>query len=271
MRAIRLVEKYRMARRAKLELDGPGDWEQVFRELRNEDVRSYASGKKRQLQGRRGIWEDGSEPVARPPTDLMESDSEEESDIEVEEVGRQTENQLRKARKKGTGETRKELSWIWTTAPMGAETADEANEILRSEWAKRRARRSRSREEVLLLLEEMRRVLEFLEWKATWWDGRWRGLPDAAPALAEGLRSYAVDQAMLQRSLAASFRLLWRTPLANVDTVVEEAERELDAEDGIDGIEFSNDAEIQAADDDDIDSDDEANANEGNEDATSVP
>lgn len=224
-RAIRLVQKYRVARRAKMELDGPGEWEQVYQELRNDDVRSYASGKKRKQPDRRGIWEDGCEPPAPTPPGLMESDDE-DSDVEMEEVGRQTDQQLRKARKKGTGETRKELSWIWMVAPMDVESSEGANEILRSEWTKSKARASRSREEVLLLLEEMRRVLEFLEWKAAWWDERLDGLTNISADLAEGLRSYAADQAALQRSLATSFHHLWMTPLARVDAVVKEAQQE---------------------------------------------
>ncbi len=39
--------------------------------------------------------------------------------------------------------------------------------------------------------------------------------------MREGLRAYALDQAALQRSLAASFKLLWTTPLADVDDVLQ--------------------------------------------------
>jgi hypothetical protein len=40
---------------------------------------------------------------------------------------------------------------------------------LRIEWAKTRAKALRYAEEVDLLEEEMRRVLQFLEWRASWW------------------------------------------------------------------------------------------------------
>ena len=76
-------------------------------------------------------------------------------------------NELR-SRRDGTGETRRMLSWIWTTKTQG-ETEDETDEILRTEWAKSRARTIRCKEEVMLLKEEMRRVTEFLGWKSQWW------------------------------------------------------------------------------------------------------
>lgn len=67
--AIRLVRKYHDAYDAKTKLDGPGDWQKTFRELRNQDVRGYESGKKEKGKGQVGIWEDGQEPVHTGPTD----------------------------------------------------------------------------------------------------------------------------------------------------------------------------------------------------------
>ena len=61
-RAIRFVQKYRAARRAKLSLEGPGDWELTYQELRNEDIRGYASAKPKKKGVRQGIWEDGHAP-----------------------------------------------------------------------------------------------------------------------------------------------------------------------------------------------------------------
>lgn len=215
-RAIRLVHKYRDAHGAKKKLDGSGDWQKTLRELRNEDVRGYESGKKKKGKGRVGIWEDGHEPAIPDPTPLLES--EEESEIEMGDGTSLTEAQIRKARKKGTGETRKELSWIWTVVSPSTEGAEEPDDILRSEWARSRARSRRASEEVILLREEMRRVLAFLEWKAKWWDERedLRTVRDLE--LSEGISSYAESQAGLQRSLADSFRLLWKTPLREVKT-----------------------------------------------------
>lgn len=254
-RAIRLVNKYRVARRAKSELEGPGDWEATFQELRNEDVRSYASGLKKKGPGRRGIWEDGDEPTAPPAAAILESD--EESDIEMSDDGiQQTAAQILKARKKGTGETRKQLSWIWKSASANdfsnPEDRDQADDILRSEWARSRARSNRATEEVLLVMEEMRRVLAFLEWRATWWDLQRGCRPDVNSALSEGLLSYTYDQAALQRSLAVSFRLLWKTPVRKVDSTIS-GELESDVEEGAEGIDSDDENEAAAGENDDND------------------
>jgi len=40
---------------------------------------------------------------------------------------------------------------------------------MRVEWAKTKARADRWHEEVLLVSEEMCRVLYFFQWKAEWW------------------------------------------------------------------------------------------------------
>lgn len=92
---------------------------------------------------------------------------------------------------------------------------------LRVEWAKSRARAKRWHEEVLLLQEEMRRVLVYLEYKAAWWvecgdaEGR-----ETSPALAEGLRAYAEGQAQLQRDLYSKFSDKWA--LVRAGEVVDE-------------------------------------------------
>lgn len=46
----RAVEKYRRARRAKLALDGAGEWETVLRELRDEDIRGGDAKRGRRRQ-----------------------------------------------------------------------------------------------------------------------------------------------------------------------------------------------------------------------------
>ena len=80
---------------------------------------------------------------------------------------------------------------------------------LRIEWAKARARSMRWSEEVDLEEEEMRRILQFLTWRADWWEGQvnLRNLPDG-PQL-EGETAYAMRQAALQKGLHKSFALKW--------------------------------------------------------------
>ncbi|KJA13135.1 hypothetical protein HYPSUDRAFT_209799 [Hypholoma sublateritium FD-334 SS-4] len=163
-RAISFVHKYRAARQAKLVLEGPGSWEQIYRELRNEDVRGFASGKPKKVPLRRGIWEDGHAPPTPETANIFNETSESESDPDLDAQEAVPAGPARKKRKLGTGETRKQLSWIWRTLPL-LTGADEDDDILRAEWARSRARVRRASEEVMLVREEMRLndVLESLE------------------------------------------------------------------------------------------------------------
>ncbi|KAJ7916471.1 hypothetical protein B0H13DRAFT_2231608 [Mycena leptocephala] len=70
------------------------------------------------------------------------------------------------------GTSKKLLSWIWSAA--GALDDDEKglHESLRVEWSRAKARKQRWEEEVLILREEMRRVLRYLEWQSGWWLAR---------------------------------------------------------------------------------------------------
>lgn len=77
------------------------------------------------------------------------------------------------------------------------------------EWAKAKARADRWEEEVVLLDEEMRRVLEFCQWKASWWAEQ---VPqrEALPApLAEGLKAYAAEQADMEHRISLSWTAKW--------------------------------------------------------------
>lgn len=80
---------------------------------------------------------------------------------------------------------------------------------MRSEWAKSHARYQRWSEEVLLLAEEMRRVLVFLEWKAQWWLGEVPRRDNVRRDIADGINAYTHRQSELFRGLARSFLSLW--------------------------------------------------------------
>ena len=216
-RAIQSVQKYRVARQAKLNLEGPGSWEKTYRELHNEDIRGFNSGKPKKNPARRGIWEDGHALPENEPAETIDKD-EDESDPELDDPN---ERGLppRKKRKKGTGETRKEISWIWKTVRQTLDDNEDSN-ILRAEWARSRARVRRASEEVMLIREEMRRVLESLEFKASWWDSKYGARPSEIDELREGISAYASEQASLQRALAADFKAMWKTPLAQVDELL---------------------------------------------------
>lgn len=66
-------------------------------------------------------------------------------------------------------------------------------------------------EEVLLLREEMCRVLLFLEWHAGWWDSRGQLHTGLQPEYMEGVAAYAAKQAHICQAIRLSFDLLWRT------------------------------------------------------------
>jgi hypothetical protein len=93
---------------------------------------------------------------------------------------------------------------------------------LRIEWCKSRARAMRWAEEVILLQEEMRRVLAYLEWRAAWWLDRGSSMAAACAASSpyrEGLVAYSTHQADIQRALIMRFEEMWRI----VPTVIKSA------------------------------------------------
>lgn len=77
------------------------------------------------------------------------------------------------------------------------------------EWCKARARAHRWEEEVLLLREEMRRVLAFFEWQAGWWDKQGARRQFVSHEFTEGALAYAHRQATLRRRMSTHFRSLW--------------------------------------------------------------
>jgi hypothetical protein len=77
------------------------------------------------------------------------------------------------------------------------------------EWTKACARADRWQEELILLEEEMRRVLKFCEWKALWWDQRVNCGLDVAPALTEGLQAYVLMQAGRERVWERAWHDKW--------------------------------------------------------------
>ncbi|KAJ7899122.1 hypothetical protein B0H14DRAFT_3124170 [Mycena olivaceomarginata] len=122
-----------------------------------------------------------------------------------------------KARKKKRARVKKApprpLSWIWITRGERWEAGDDAamNEAVRIEWSKTRARAMRWAEEVDLLEEEMRRILQFLRWRTGWWTAKvgQRGLPEGPQC--EGETAYALRQAEIQSKLADQFTEEWKT------------------------------------------------------------
>lgn len=95
---------------------------------------------------------------------------------------------------------------------------------LRVEWTKAKARAERWWEEVVLLNEEMRRVLQFCEWKQLWWHqqlGR-RVLGDSDRPLMEGLHAYAAQQAGLEVQIVSDWSEKWGRTRAVAQPIIDE-------------------------------------------------
>ena len=113
-------------------------------------------------------------------------------------------------------------SWIWLTslnattgdATQSTISPDEVNEDMRVEWAQCIARAERWEEEVVLLQEEMRRVVCFLEWKSRDWVSKTGVRANVVtPEVRSGLSAYACKQASVFRNLATRFCRRWHSTL----------------------------------------------------------
>ncbi|KAK6978078.1 hypothetical protein R3P38DRAFT_2580509, partial [Favolaschia claudopus] len=195
----------------------------------------------------------------------------------------------RKRRKK----TRSPISWIWL-ADGSAADADrnpamnegewlvlpcslhtDTMSALRIEWAKTRALGLRNTEEVALLEEEMRRVPEFLRWRAAQWDAAKDHSQPSRRAdltsnlrLCEGFDVYASRQAQLMRDIATRFETKWTE--AGVEGLVAEGRRQVRiAEAEAMAEKAANAAVVEAPggdEDDGTDADDEEEQEEGDDD-----
>lgn len=105
-----------------------------------------------------------------------------------------------------------EPSWIWLVQGDG-NTSEEFSDAMRVEWGKTRARAERWSEEVRLLQEEMRRVLEYCTWKAAWWRSREVERADVDSAVVSGLAAYAEKQAVIWERLGQVFAAKWSAVL----------------------------------------------------------
>ena len=116
-------------------------------------------------------------------------------------------------------------SWIWLSNPnvstgeptQSAISPDEVNEDMRVEWAQCVARVDRWEEEVILLQEEMRRVIQFLEWKSNDWvlkTGARAGV--VTLEVSSGLSAYAHKQASIFHNLAIRFCQRWHSKLISL-------------------------------------------------------
>ncbi|KJA15107.1 hypothetical protein HYPSUDRAFT_208168 [Hypholoma sublateritium FD-334 SS-4] len=217
------------------------------------------------------VWEEDGFPKTKPNpyelkgarmTEAKPSGPEDEANIPVVPEERH--------RRDGTGQTHFSISWIWRVEGANVAEAEDGGDYssLRLEWAQSRAHAQCCKEELQLLLEEMRRMLDFLKYKADWWENEAMSRMTASPELREGLSSYAASQADVQTGLASSFVWLWRKPLDLVK------ERQVDKESQAAAINLAeqdmilddNNADGDGGDDDD---DGETSDDNAGDDATS--
>ncbi|KAJ7181651.1 hypothetical protein C8R43DRAFT_869903 [Mycena crocata] len=229
--------QYGTARSALLQLRGPGEWENIFQVLKKTDVRGM---NERTLNREEEEEERRARIVQGLPPDGEELD--EFGDVVVPTVLFQLE----------MGEGKRFLSWIWYTGASGDTTADgKLHDDIRVEWTKARARADRWREDLILLDEEMRRVLEFCSWKAAWWRARRFPRADISAELKEGLCAYALEQEARELFWAEKWADKWaavreragRALEDNVLDVTEEVPIEVEVADEVPYGEYSDEEE----------------------------
>jgi hypothetical protein len=112
------------------------------------------------------------------------------------------------------GNSRFEPSWIWLvphihSAPDTGVSEQVLDDSLQVEWSKSQARKQRWEEEVVIIQEEMRRVITYHEWKAKWWRSQAARRTDANDTRLHGVAAYAQKQAHLSEQLAQRCATLW--------------------------------------------------------------
>ncbi|TFK59703.1 hypothetical protein BDN72DRAFT_873011 [Pluteus cervinus] len=122
---------------------------------------------------------------------------------------------LKKKQKKDEEESEghRKVSWIWGALGDGEGVYDDEGlkDDLRIEWCKSRARAKRWQEEVMLLEEEMRRVLMFLDSQCKMWSSRSHFTGNSSNCIQEeGYHAYASRQVSTHTRLRESFEEMWR-------------------------------------------------------------
>ncbi|KAN0109323.1 hypothetical protein V8E52_009414 [Russula decolorans] len=83
------------------------------------------------------------------------------------------------------------------------------DDSLQVEWSKCHARMQRWEEEVVIIQEEMRRVIAYHEWKAQWWRSQAARHSDTDNVRLHGVTAYAKKQAHLSEQLAWQCAEYW--------------------------------------------------------------
>ncbi|KAK7054540.1 hypothetical protein VNI00_003738 [Paramarasmius palmivorus] len=188
---------YKRHRIALVSLRGPGDWERVLRELRPDDIRAM---------GERTLVAEEQEMFRQAQKLAGISEKEIEAALLGADHNVPTLEDTNVLSSKSSS-----ASWIWYVAGdrMNNERRKDIQIGLRVQWCKARARARRSREELELVDEEMRRSITFCHWRAGWWDAQAQRRSDVNPWLAEGLQAYASEQSDIERRRGTSWQSSW--------------------------------------------------------------
>ncbi|KAJ6478376.1 hypothetical protein C8R45DRAFT_934146 [Mycena sanguinolenta] len=105
--------------------------------------------------------------------ELKGADVQLDEEREIDVCARKKLGTIGKRRREGPALSSKDMymSWIWTDGGGLGENEKDLHESVRVEWSRAKARKERW-EEVQLLREEMKRVLQFLRWRGAWWEAR---------------------------------------------------------------------------------------------------
>ena len=88
------------------------------------------------------------------------------------------------------------------------------------EWAKAHACYLHWSKEVILLVEESRHVITYLDWKANWWLDQAHQCPNAHNDIQNGQEAYLHCQSMLMQDLAKLFASLWHPILLSANLLI---------------------------------------------------
>ena len=105
--------------------------------------------------------------------------------------------------------------WIWLVPHVGGpnvETTireDKFNGTMQVEWSNARARMQRWNEELLIVQEEMRRVIVYLNWKVAWWRERSSLRDHEDETILSGVSGYAHKQAAICSRMAEKCAVHW--------------------------------------------------------------
>jgi hypothetical protein len=149
------------------------------------------------------------------PTGPWQLQYKELRDSDISGPGRDAEDSL-------TTNSRYEPSWIWLMPRVNQSNnlraaEDEFNDSMRVEWAKARARMMRWKEELEIVQEEMRRVVEYHRWRADWWQRQVGARNSCDDETQSGLMGYAYKQAAICTRIAEQCAITWLPHLKEKD------------------------------------------------------